>query len=143
MCFISTVGDSCLQEYHFVSSGVVIGPPSHRGSYKITIVCVSVHPSVRHFCQERLISFFWFFALWLVTWIFKHWQGPLFSKIIHFCKVLCKKGPKWPQIRVLWIFWNILSLVFLRKSIKNEKFAISLQYMKENIKKEADFIVCR
>ena len=29
-----------------------------------------------------------------------------------------QNGPKWPQNRVFWIFWNILSLVFLGNSVK-------------------------
>ena len=44
---------------------LIIGPPPYRGSYKIKVVCLSsiclsIHPSVLHFPQERHISFFWF-----------------------------------------------------------------------------------
>ena len=42
----------------------------------------------------------------------------LFSKKIHFCPKLGKKGPKWPQNRVLWIFWKNFSLVFLGNNLK-------------------------
>ena len=62
------------QSFPFEQENIVIfGTPSHGGSYKITVVCLSTCPSVslsticpsvrlsvRHFFQEWLISFFCF-----------------------------------------------------------------------------------
>ena len=42
----------------------------------------------------------------------------LFFRKIHFSPNLDKKGPKWPQKRFLWIFWKILSLIFLGNNLK-------------------------
>ena len=41
--------------------------PINRGSYKLTIMCLSLCPSVhlvQSFTQEMAISFFWYFAWW-------------------------------------------------------------------------------
>ena len=49
-----------------------IGPPSYRGSDKITVclsVCLSsVYLSVWHFSQELLISFFLIFDMMVDNW---------------------------------------------------------------------------
>ena len=37
-----------------------------------------------------------------------------------FCPDLGKKGPIWPLDRVFWIFWKILSLVFLGNNLKRK-----------------------
>ena len=39
---------------------------------------------------------------------------------IHFCQNSGKKCPKWPQDRFFWIFWKILSLVFLGNNLKQK-----------------------
>ena len=67
-------------------------------------ICLSVHLSVQHFSPEWLIGFS--SAQYLTT------DRGLFSKKIHFCPNLGKKGPKWSQNRFFCIFWKILSLVF-------------------------------
>ena len=42
----------------------------------------------------------------------------LFPRKIHFSPNLGIKDSKWPQNRVFWIFWKILSLVFLWNNLK-------------------------
>ena len=58
-------------------------------------VCLSVHSSVWHFSQERVISFFWFFLHNFRQLEYLKTDGILFSRKILF-----------------WIFQKILSLVF-------------------------------
>ena len=79
--------------------------------------CLSVHPSLRYFSQERLFSFFWIVALWQILWIFKSWQCPFFRKN-NFYPNLSKEGPKWIQNRFFLIFWKILSSVFLWNNLQ-------------------------
>ena len=97
-----------------VASRNVFGPPSYGGSYKVTIclsVCPSVrlpvHLSVRHFSQEWIIVYFWFFAWWQVIGISKSWHS-LFSRKTHFC----------PNLSFFWIFWKNLSLVCPGNNLK-------------------------
>ena len=48
----------------FYLISLLVGPRSYEESYKITVVCLSVRTSVRHFYQEWVISFFRFFPRW-------------------------------------------------------------------------------
>ena len=54
---IQNIKNNCCPSLYF-------GPLSYGESYKIIIVCLSAHPSVRHFSQEWLLVFFWFLAQW-------------------------------------------------------------------------------
>ena len=101
-------------------------PPSYRGSFKITVVCPSfysmfahyIHPPVQHFSQECHINVLWFFPRWKIIGIFKKWQNPFFQENSFLPKFGQKNRPKWPQNRVFWFFWKILSLVFLRNNLE-------------------------
>ena len=98
---------------------------SYGGSYKITIflcvflyvclsVCLSVslpvRLSVRHFFQEWIIIFFWYFE----KYIGKH-KNLLFSGKINFCPNL---GKQFPSDSKIGFFWEILSLFFPGNNIK-------------------------
>ena len=90
-----------------------IGPPSYGGFYKITIVFLSICLSVlqfRIFLRNSSLVFSDFLNndRWLE---YLKTDRALFSRKIHFCSNLGKKGPKWPQNRVL-------SLVFPGNTIK-------------------------
>ena len=47
----------------------------------------------------------------------KNWQNPFLQQNLFFPK-LGQKDPNWPQNRVFWIFWRILSFVFLGNNLK-------------------------
>ena len=111
----------------------ILGHPSYWGSYKITVVCLSfclsvflpvclpaclpvclsvclsVSPSVRQFricLRNGSLVFFWFFALWYMTGIFKNWQSPFFQ-VNCFLPNFRKKWPKNPKkifciFKILW-----------------------------------------
>ena len=95
----------------------ILGHPSYWGSYKITVVCLSfclpvylsVRPSVRQFricLRNGSLVFFWFFALWYMTGIFKNWQSPFFQ-VNCFLPNFRKKWPKNPKkifciFKILW-----------------------------------------
>ena len=93
------------------SEKCVIGPSFYGDYYKIAVscvsICLSVHlsvfPSVWHFSQEWLVSFFMFKAHRQIIEIFKSGKSPFFWKI-HFPPNLGKKTPKWPQNKVILIF---------------------------------------
>ena len=106
-----------LIQIHWIT--LIIGPPSYRASYKIMLVCLSIHLSVQHFPQEWHISFFWFLARWQIIGIFKNWLIR-FSRKIHFCPGLARKGQNGHMApkRVFWIFLKNLSLVFLGSNLK-------------------------
>ena len=89
----------------------IIGSQSYGGSYKITIVCLSVHLLVQRFSQKWPISFFWFFAQWQILGTPKNWQSPFFLN-------LSKRAQNNPKIEFFWFFEKILSLVFLVNNLK-------------------------
>ena len=64
-------------------------------------VCLSVFLSISRFLHHgRLLQYFKTVRV-------------LFSRKIHLSQNLGKNCPKWPQNRVFWIFWKILTLVFV------------------------------
>ena len=54
----------CFGRSLIIFSFLLFGPTSYGGSYEITLACLSVCPSVWHFCHKLVIIFFWFFAQW-------------------------------------------------------------------------------
>ena len=77
-------------------------------------VCLSVYPSISlAFSQKCVFNFFL---------ILEHLKPDraLFSKKIHFCPNLGRKGPKWPQNRVIWIYCKILPLFFTGNNLKGK-----------------------
>ena len=146
------------------SEKCVIGPSVQGDYYKIAVscvsICLSVHlsvfPSVWHFSQEWLVSFFMFKAHRQIIEIFKSGKSPFFWKI-HFPPNLGKKTPKWPQNKVILIFDEVgfLHAVIIKADgltlgvhsqacpkypKQNNKFTISLQYLKKSVKDEVNFL---
>ena len=95
-------------------------------------VCPSVCPSIQHFSQEWPFSFFWFLPQWQLIEIFKNWLIH-FPRKIHFCPNLGKKGPKWSQNRVFWIFWKIFSLVLLGNNLKWKLMLLFIFHLQSHI----------
>ena len=89
---------------NFCSSDIpVFGPQSYGGSDKITVIYLSVRPSVRLFSQKWLISFFLIFGTMVDNWnILKLTELFFFQE----------KGPKWLQNRVYCFFFKIFVISF-------------------------------
>ena len=70
--------------------------------------------SVQQFSQKWLIRFLWFLAQ------FKYWktEKTFFSRKIHFCPNLGKKGPEWLQNRFFLFFEKFYHLSFLGNNRK-------------------------
>ena len=56
-----------------------------------------------------------------------------FSRKIYFRPNLGKKDPKWPQNKVFWVFWKILSLVFLGNNLKWKLILLLIIHHQSNI----------
>ena len=79
--------------------------------------CLPVCPSISSaFFSGMAVSFFLIFGTMVKIGIFKNWRG-LFSGKLIFAQIWAK-GPKWSQIKVFWVFWKILSLIFLGNDLK-------------------------
>ena len=82
----------------------LFGPPSNRGSYKITVVCL-FRLSVHHFgifVRNGSLVFSGFLHIGKLLEYLKTYRA-LFSRKILFCPHLIKKDPKWFQNRALII----------------------------------------
>ena len=106
------------------------------GSYKITVICLSVSACLSvclSVCLYICLSIhqfgiflrngslvFWYLAQWQIIRIFKSWQSPYFHKNSFLPKFdkkkKKKKCKKWPQNSFIWIFWKILSFSFSWKT---------------------------
>ena len=67
----------------------------------------------------------------------------LFSRKIHFCPNLGKKGPKWPQNRFFWIFKKILSLVFLGNNLKRKLILLLMFHHQSHIWRNSSSWCCQ
>ena len=92
--FVLRLFFSSQTEAHSVPN-LIFWSPSYGGSYKITVICLSVCPSVvQHFYQKWVGSFFRFFAPWLMIGIFQIWQSPFFGKIPQIWAKIAQNGSK-------------------------------------------------
>ena len=104
----------------------VIEPPSYWGSYKI-IVCLSVClPACLPACQPACLPA-------------RLPACPSFS-LAFFSELT--EGSKWPQNRFFFIFWKILSLVFLENNLKWKLIRLLIlhhqSHIRQNYEKEVN-----
>ena len=99
----------------------LLGHSIYRGSYKITIVCLSVCLCIHQFSiflrnDTLFFSDFWRDGREIIR-IFKNWLS-LFSRKTNFCQIWTKRDQNGPKICFFFIFWKILPLVFLGSNLE-------------------------